>query len=99
MSQLCRQLGPEEMEEAKVHCGSVEKFEKELMRGDTSLRMSKGGKCAHEVWMVVWTDDFDDVGTSTPMMKDIMDACNDEWAAKEVTKESEGLHGRREADL
>ena len=68
-------IGPEEMEEAKVRCGSVEKFEKELVRGDTSLRMSKGGKRVHEVWMVVWTDDFDGVGTSTPMMKEIMHGC------------------------
>ena len=43
-----------------------------------------GGKRVHEVWMVVWTDDFDGVGTCMTMMKEIMEACNNEWAVKEV---------------
>ena len=41
-------IGPEEMEEAKVRCGSVAKFEKELMGGATSLKMSTGGSRVHE---------------------------------------------------
>ena len=48
--------------------------------------MSKGGNRVHEIWMVVWTDDFDGVGTSTPLMREVMDACNKKWAVnlKEV---------------
>ena len=46
--------------------------------------MSKGGNREREIWMVVWTDDFDGVGTSTPLMREVMDACNKKWAVKEV---------------
>ena len=77
-------VGPEEVEEARARSGSVKDFEEKPVRGETSLRMSMGGKRVHEVWMVVWTDDFDGVGTCMTMMKEIMEACNNEWAVKEV---------------
>ena len=37
-------IGPDEMEEAKVRCGGVEKFEQELVRGDTSLQENAEGR-------------------------------------------------------
>ena len=49
--------------------------------------MSKGGFRVHEVWYVVWTDDFDGVGTSVPLMEEIINACNIEWAVKQTSNE------------
>ena len=49
--------------------------------------MSKGGLRVHEVWYVVWTDDFDGVGTSVPLMEELMNACNIEWAVKQTSNE------------
>ena len=48
--------------------------------------MPKGGFRVHEVWyeVDVWTDDFDGVGTSEPLMTVIMEACHNEWAAKQT---------------
>ena len=74
----------EELGEARVRSGSVHEFEENMVRGTNTLRMSKGGRYVHEIWMVVWTDDFDGVGTDTPLMREVMEACNNKWAVKEV---------------
>ena len=49
--------------------------------------MSKGGFRVHEVWYVVWTDDFDGVGTDLPIMEEIMNACHKNWAVKQTSNE------------
>ena len=41
----------------------------------------------HEVWYVVWTDNFDGVGTDLPIMEEIMKACHSEWAVKQTSNE------------
>ena len=76
-----------EAAEAKERSGGVPEFQKQLYRGTDSKRMSKGGFRVHEVWYVVWTDDFDGVGTSVPLMEEIMNACNGGWAVKQTSNE------------
>ena len=76
-----------EAAEAKERSGSVPEFQKQLFRGTDSKRMSKGGFRVHEVWYVVWTDAFDSVGTSVPLMEEIMKACHNEWAVKQTSNE------------
>ena len=85
--QTDEKVDEEEWTEAKQRSrrsGSVKEFEENVVRGTANLRMVKGGNRAHEICMAVWTDDFDGVGTSTPLMREMMDACNKKWAVKEV---------------
>ena len=42
------------------------------------------GFLVHEVWLVIWTDDFDMVGTDDAPMFMIQDKCNTVWAVKQV---------------
>ena len=42
------------------------------------------GFLVHEVWLVIWTDDFDMVGTDDAPMFLIQDKCNTVWAVKQV---------------
>ena len=76
-----------EAADARERSGSVPEFHKQLHRGTDSKRMSKGGFRVHEVWYVVWTDDFDGVGTNLPIMEEIMNACHKEWAVKQTSNE------------
>ena len=36
---------------------------------------------------MVWTDDFDGVGTDLPIMEEIMNACHKNWAVKQTSNE------------
>ena len=60
--QTDEKVDEEEWAEAKQRSGIVYEFEENMVRCTVSLRMSKGSNCVHEIWMVVWTDDFDGVG-------------------------------------
>ena len=82
--QTDEKVGEEELEEARVRSGGIKEFEENMVQGASTLRMSKGGHRVHNIWMVVWTNDVDGVGTDTPLMREIMEACDNKWAVKEV---------------
>ena len=47
-------------------------------------RLVIDGFLVHGVWLVIWTDDFDMVGTDDAPMFMIQDKCNKVWAVKQV---------------